>query len=139
MSTILEEAPIAEAPQEEFWGRYNKRFEFPLSTIAAVLIHLGVVALLMLILVHLMNGSHQNGGVPILTAPGRGWEDGGEGRAEDGGEHEPRKEKSGDPWESSLDPLPDPEKLPEVKDNLRKLIEDETGAMPISSANVGAY
>jgi len=139
MSTALEEAPVAEAPHEEFWDRYNKRFEFPISTLAAALIHLGVAALLVVILVHLMNGSPRNGPVPILIVPDLGLDDDGEGRPDDGGVRDPRVEKAGDPWTASMNLLPNPEELRRVEADIRRYIEDETGTVPISSANAAQY
>ena len=52
-STQLSDGP----PEEEFWDRYNKRLEFPLSTVATVLLHALIAALLLLVLGYLMNSS----------------------------------------------------------------------------------
>lgn len=136
--TDLEQTPPG-PPPEQFWSRYNRRFEFPISAAAAVLLHSGVAALLLIVLVQLMGSSPSRGAVPIELVPELGLDDDGSGRPGGGGFPDPLVEKDASPWTASLALLPDPAKLPDVTQSIRKLIDDEAGAIPISPANAPQY
>ncbi len=134
-------AVIEPPPEEEFWDRYNKRLEFPLSSVAAVLLHVGVAALLVFALVRLMDKDEDKSGVPVKLVNLAGLDDEGEGSSGSGGIDDPIVRTDNDPVRSAIDSLPDPSKLPEIKENLRQSIKylDPTGNMPISDANAAAY
>jgi hypothetical protein len=97
---------IAEPPPEKFWDRYNRRFEFPLSTVAAIVAHVAVAALLLVVLVHLMNGSSRASGVPVTLVEDLGSDEDGKG-AEGAGVSDPGAKASADPWAASVFLLPD--------------------------------
>ena len=42
-------------PEEAFWDKYNKRLEFPLSTVSAVLVHVLIGAVIVFGIFHLMD------------------------------------------------------------------------------------
>ena len=42
-------------PEEVFWEKYNKRLEFPLSTVSAVLVHVLIGAVIVFGIFHLMD------------------------------------------------------------------------------------
>src|SRR5437762_1594920 len=72
-------------PEEEFWDRYNKRLEFPLSTVTTVLLHVLVAAFLVLTYSYLMK-KEDKGGVPLSLVPDMGGlDDDGSGSAGSGG------------------------------------------------------
>ena len=48
--TVIPDGP----PEEEFWDRYNKRLEFPLSTVTAIFLHVLVAAFLVVIFTYFM-------------------------------------------------------------------------------------
>ena len=137
MSAILED--VSEPPQEEFWDRYNKRFEFPISTTIAVLVHVAVAALVIVTLVHFMNRSSKNGGMAVQLVPDLGMDDDGLGRDGSGGVDDPKIESDSDPWRASLALLPSPTDLPKVQEDIRKLFDDESGTLPVSPANAPQY
>jgi hypothetical protein len=128
-------------PEEEFWDKYNKRLEFPLATVATVLIHVLVGALLVFILVRLMDKGEDKSGVPVKLVDMTGLDDAGLGSAGSGGVDEPVFRRDGDMLKAAIDSLPDPSKLPEIKENIKQSIKylDPTGNLPISDANAAAY
>jgi hypothetical protein len=127
-------------PDEEFWDRYNKRLEFPLSTVAAVLFHVVVAVGLAYALLALEN-TEDRSGVPVKLVNLTGLDEVGEGSAGSGGVEDPFVKADGDPLKSAVDSLVDPSKLPEVREQLRNTIKyiDPTGNLPISDANAAAY
>lgn len=100
-------------PQAEFWERYNKRLEFPLSTIAAVLLHVVVGALVVFILARLMGNAPDRASVPLILVQDDGEDDTGRGTAGDGGEREPVLAPTKDPFPPN-DSAPLPPTLPNV-------------------------
>ena len=45
----------ANGPSEAFWEKYNKRLEFPLSTVSAILLHVLIGAVIVFGIFRLMN------------------------------------------------------------------------------------
>jgi hypothetical protein len=128
-------------PEEEFWEKYNKRLEFPLATVATILLHVLVGAVLVFVLVRLMDKENDKSGVPVKLVDMMGLDDAGAGSAGSGGVEEPIFKRDGDMLKAAIDSLPDPSKLPEIKENMQKTIKylDPTGNLPISDANAAAY
>ena len=126
-------------PEEQFWERYNKRLEFPLSTVVTVLVHALVAGLLVLMLAYLMNGSNKSSAVPITLVEVVGQDDDGDGAAGSGRVENPIEKPPTDPWQASRDLLPNPADLPKVEAAIRKLLEDPERAIAISPANGAQY
>lgn len=130
---------ISGPPEEEFWERYNKRLEFPLSAVSAVLLHVLVGAVLVFILVRLMDKEDRSEATLKLIEVG-GLDDIGDGSAGSGGIEDPFVKAEGDPATDLLKSLTDPSKMPEV-DDVKQTIKylDPEGNLPISNSNVAAY
>ncbi len=128
-------------PEEDFDEKYNKHLEFPICIVSAVRLHVMLGALLIFVLVRLMGSGDDKGGVPVKLVALDGLDDSGEGSAGSGGVEDPFIKADGDPDKALLDSLPDPAKLPDVKENMQKSIKylDPTGNLPISDANAAAY
>src|SRR5437763_1278525 len=93
----LEPEPLPPGPpEEEFWDKYSKHLEFPLSAFAAIFLHVLVGALLIFIHVRLMNQCDDKSSVPLVFVEPGGMDDEGLGSAGSGGD------------ESDLKPTPDP-------------------------------
>ncbi|HEV3383832.1 MAG TPA: hypothetical protein VG097_03400, partial [Gemmata sp.] len=137
-----EETPekIEGPPEEDFDDKYNKRLEFPISLVAAILFHVVVGAVLIFVLVGLLGDGDDKSGVPVKLVALDGFDDSGEGSAGSGGVEDPFIKADGDP-DKALDSLVDPSKLPDVKENIQKTIKyiDPTGNLQISDANAAAY
>jgi hypothetical protein len=127
-------------PEEEFWERYNKRLEFPLSTVSAVFLHVLVAAFLIVTFTVLMKKTDKSG-VPVSLVPDMGGlDDEGTGSAGSGGVQDPLKEGKVSSLEEQLKVLPDPSKLPEIKQDLRDSLKYDTeGNIPVSDFNAPAY
>jgi hypothetical protein len=132
-------AVVEGPPEEEFWEKYNRRLEFPLASVGTVLLHVAIGALLVFMLLKL-SSKEDRSGVPIKLMEIAGI-DSGDGSVDPGGEAEPFLRDAGDPTKAMLDSLPDPSKLPEVREKMEKTIKyfDASGKMPISNTNVAAY
>lgn len=132
--TLLLDGP----PEEEFWRRYNKRLEFPLSTAMAVLFHALVAGLLVLTWSYFMKKEDKSGVVVSLVPEMDGLDDSGEGSAGSGGVVNPRH-----PEQNAFPQLPDvpnPAELPKIKQDLSKLLQFEGESnIPISNASAAAY
>ncbi len=127
-------------PEEEFWERYNRRLEFPLSTVAAVMIHVLVAAVLIFVLVKLMDQGEDRSTVPVKLVDVAGMDDFGEGSSGGGGIEDPLVQANSNPWKAAERLLPSPDVLPQVKEDLRKIIlDDPNGDLSISDANAPAY
>ena len=131
--------PVDAPPEEQFWERYNKRLEFPLSTAVTVLIHALVAGLLVLVLSYLMNGSKVASAVPVSLVEVVGQDDDGDGSAGSSRVENPIGIAPTDPWQASLALLPSPADLPKVEAEIRKLLEDPERAVAISPANGAQY
>lgn len=134
--TALPEGP----PEEEFWERYNRRLEFPLSTVSAVLFHVIVAGFLVLTYSYFMKKEDKSG-VPVNLVPDMGGlDDTGEGSAGSGGVEDPLKDSNKSALEEQLKVLPNPAELPTIKENLRESLKfDNEGNIPISDFNAPAY
>ena len=126
-------------PEEEFWERYNRRLEFPLATIAAVLVHVVVMAGLVYALLALMNVEDTANPKLELVAVG-GMDDGGEGSSGSGGNPDPDVIRDANPMAAAQRVLPTPQALADAKENIQKLVlEDPNGKLPIAASNAAAY
>ncbi|MDB5309541.1 MAG: hypothetical protein JWO38_3743 [Gemmataceae bacterium] len=137
-----ERDPLSDGPpEEEFWERFNSRLEFPLSTVTAVLLHVVVGALVVWVLIGLARSAADKSSVPVKLIDVAGMDDAGEGSMGSGGINDPLKQGDPDPWKENLWVLPDPSKLPEVKQEIRDAIklDDPNGQIPISDANAPQY
>lgn len=134
-------SPDGEGPPEEsFDEKYNKRLEFPMALVSAILIHVFVGALLIFVLFYIIGLGDDKSGVPVKLVDLGGFDDGGEGSAGSGGVEDPFFKADGDPSKFLQDSLADPTKLPEineVKQTIKYL--DPTGNLPVSNANAAAY
>lgn len=137
-----EEGPeVIEGPSDEdFDEKYNKRLEFPISIVAAILLHVMLGAFLVFVLLGFLSLGEDKGGVPVKLVSLNGLDDSGEGSAGSGGVDDPFIKADGDP-DKALDSLVDPSKLPDIKEDMQKTMKyiDPTGNMPISNANAAAY
>ena len=135
--TQIPEAP----PEEEFWERYNKRLEFPIATVAAVLLHLTVAACLVFFFLGYFGKNVDKSGVPVSLVPDMGGlDDEGTGSAGSGGITDPLKEAKSTSLEEQLKVLPDPSQLPVIKDNIKESLKyDNEGNIPVSDFNAPAY
>jgi hypothetical protein len=125
-------------PEEEFWESYNKRLEFPISTVAAVLYHVIVIAVLIGAGRWLLKDPDRSS-VPMTLVNVDGWDASGNGSQGSGGEPDPLAIGSPDKFKDESKNLPTPEALPDVSmADLRKLMDDN-GATPISKSNAAAY
>ena len=131
---------VMEAPEEEdVWERYNKRMEFPLAAVAAVLVHVVVFSVLVYVLVGLMGGEDRSGPDLKLMRVG-GLDDSGEGSVGSGGQENPDREADVNPVTAAEKSFPTPEALAEAKADLSKIVlDDPNGKLPISAPNVQAY
>jgi hypothetical protein len=130
--------PVEGPPEEEFWDKYNKRLEFPLSTVATVLLHVVVGVLIVWILLT-MEGKEDRSSVPVRMMDVAGMDEFGDGSAGSGGRDDPIIEKMNvDPATAAIASLANPSDLPQIKEKTIKLI-DPTGNLPITAANAAAY
>jgi hypothetical protein len=132
---------VPQLPEEEFWEKYNKRLEFPLATVTAVLLHIGIAALLIFILVRLMN-REDTSPVPVQLVQVFGLDEGGGlGSSGSGGVEDPFVRADAEPDRAIINSLPNPNQLPEIRDEIRQTIRyfDEQGRLPISDSNAAAY
>lgn len=94
-------------PEEEFWEKYNRRLEFPLSTVGTVFLHVMVAAGLFLVLNYLIAKPENKEGVPMSFVDAGGLDDTGDG-SEGGGGDESVIAISGEQPVVNLDTIPDP-------------------------------
>lgn len=128
-------------PEEEFWDKYNKRLEFPLSAVSAVLVHVLVGALLIYVLFTLMANKNDRSGVPVKLVDLAGLDEAGMGSAGSGGEDDPFVVRDGDQRKSDITSFINPSDLPKVREDIQQAIKyfDKEGRLPISDSNVAAY
>ena len=127
-------------PEEEFWDRYNKRLEFPLSSVTAILLHVAVAGFLVATFTYFMKKEDRSS-VPVSLVPDMGGlDDEGTGSAGSGGIEDPLKEGKTMSLEEQLKVLPDPSQLPVVIQNLKDTLKyDNEGDIPVSDFNAPAY
>ena len=132
---------LPQLPEEEFWEKYNRRLEFPLATVAAVILHISIAALLIFILVRLMAWKDTSP-VPVQLVQVFGLDEGGGlGSAGSGGVEDPLVRADAEPYQAMINSLPNPNQLPEIREEIRQTIRyfDEQGRLPISDSNAAAY
>ena len=100
-------------PSEAFWDKYNKRLEFPLSTVSALLLHALIGAVIVFGIFRLMNSEADRKTIAMQPADIVGFDDGGLGAPNPGGEQEAdtRRPERVAPADrpGALDPRPLPE------------------------------
>ena len=136
------EAPVAVngPPEEEFWDRYNKRMEFPLATVAAVFIHVVVLAMLVYVLVGLMDSGEDRSNPDLKLMQVGGLDDAGDGWAGTGGLADPDIVRDVDPFKAAKEVLPTVQSLNDAKENIQKIVlDDANGKLPIAAPNAAAY
>jgi hypothetical protein len=132
-------ADIAELPDEEFWDKFNRRLEFPLATVGAILVHVFFGAGIVFGLFSLMNGEDRSN-PPLQLVNVGGMDDIGEGSAGSGGVADPDLVKDVDPIAAANAVLPTPKALADAKEAIQKIVlDDPTGRMPVSASNAAAY
>jgi hypothetical protein len=125
-------------PEEEFWERYNGRLEFPLSTVAAVLLHVAVGALLVFVLVRLMDHGDDRSAVPVKLIDAIGMDDAGDGSAGSGGSDAVKEGEN--QFKAQQDILPTPQALEKAREDIKRMVlEDPTGSLPIAASNAAAF
>jgi hypothetical protein len=114
-------------PDEEFWEKYNRRFEFPFSTVGAVLLHVAVACLLV-VLWSKMKSSAPDKALPLTVSNVDGLGEGSPG-ADLGNDAVSREEEIKAPPITAEDLA----RLPEVMDTIKDVLPDPTGtAIPES-------
>ena len=121
-------------PEEEFWERYNRRLEFPLGTAIAVLIHVAVAAFAVFLFVRLMDKGGDKSAVPVKLIEPLGMDDAGDGSAGSGGQDDPTTVGENQ-FLAKADTLPTLEQLDKVKEQLKVVLDDPAGSLPIAAAN----
>lgn len=142
-------APTAEAEPEPFafdgppeetdvWQKYNKRMEFPVATVAAVLAHIVFGVLIVFGLFSIMNEPPKpKTNLKIMNVGGI--DDAGEGSAGSGGTEDPAVIKDVDPFQSATEILPTEQALADAKAEIQKtVLPDATGNIPIAAPNAAA-
>ena len=132
---ILDQGP----PDEEFWEKYSKHLEFPLSSVGSVLFHVMVGAII-IFMFHLANTSEDRGAVPMkLVEPG-GFDDEGEGSAGSGGIQDPVTEGNHNPFQTKPQEVMPSEKLPDAIANIKDLMKAlDEGDTPVSAQAAAAF
>ncbi|MFM8272983.1 MAG: hypothetical protein ACKODX_11700 [Gemmata sp.] len=126
-------------PEEEFWERYNKRLEFPLATVSAVLLHVFVLVVGVYVLFRLMSGADSPNPKLELVAVG-GMDDAGEGSSGSGGNPDPDLVRDVSPMNSAKSVVPVTPAIEQAKENIQKIVlEDPNGKLPVAAANAAAY
>jgi len=128
-------------PDESFEEKYNKQFEFPLSIVGSLLMHVMIAGVLAYLILVLMNKGEDKSPVAVKTMAVGGMDDNGDGSSGSGGQEDPLIEKMNqDPATAAEISLADPSKLPQIED-VQKTIKllDPTGNMPVSASNQAAY
>ena len=109
-------------PDEEFWEKYNRHFEFPFSTVGAVLLHVGVACLLVVLWAKMRESAADKDAVPLVISPVDGL-----------GEGSPGADLGIDPISKNDEEIKAPitadeiAKLPEVLESVKDVLPDPTG------------
>jgi len=127
-------------PEQSFDEKYNKRLEFPLSFVSAILIHVLVGAMLVFVLFSLMGIGSDPSGVPVKLVNLEGMDEAGAGAVGSGGtEEDPFFKADANPDMSAMS-IADPSRLPDVKINPQQPMKhDLPGKLPIPDANSKAF
>ena len=134
---ILDSGP----PEEEFWEKYSGHLEFPLSTVAAILLHVAAGAFI-IFMFHLANRGADRNSVPLTLIDPGGFDESGQGSQGSGGKDDPITKGDSNPFEKSItDILPDPSMIPQAKADLKDLMKDfdPNSEMPITAENAAAF
>jgi len=124
-------------PEEEFWERYNRRLEFPLATVAAVLLHVAVAAGFIFLLVKVMGGGPKSD-VPVQLVEFFGDDDIGAGMSGSGGRPDPIAEGENQ-FVKQQEALPTPEQLAKVEEAVKRVLLDDAGVLPVAAANKAGF
>jgi hypothetical protein len=118
------ELPPPAPPDEEFWEKYNGRFEFPFSSVGAVLLHVSVALLLVFIWMK-MEKKAPNKDLPVVISPIDGLDpfDGAPGAGTDNADQAAQEDK----FETPTIPPEDLQKLPDVLDTIKDVLPDPDG------------
>ncbi|MBX9581883.1 MAG: hypothetical protein K2X87_16385 [Gemmataceae bacterium] len=108
-------------PDEDFWDKYSRHLEMPVSWTAAVLFHV-LVGVGFLFVLPLLMGGLDRSTVPVKIMEVGGLDDEGEGSAGSGGQLEPMVGDN-NPFLQKPD-VPDPTDLPETKEASVEKIQD---------------
>lgn len=132
---ILDQGP----PDEEFWEKYSRHLEFPLSSVGSILVHV-MVAATIIFMFHLANTGTDRGAVPMkLVEPG-GFDDEGEGSQGSGGTEQPIAEGNHNPFEKKSNEVMPLDKLPDAIANIKDLMKElDEGDAPVSASAAAAF
>lgn len=126
-------------PDEEFWDCYNRRLEFPLAAVAAVLVHVVILVGGGYALFSVMRDDDNPGPKLELVAVG-GMDDAGEGSAGSGGNPDPDLVRDMSPMNSTKSVVPVTAAIEQARENIQKIVlEDPSGKIPIAASNAAAY
>ena len=124
--------------ETDVWEKYNKRMEFPVATVAAVLVHIIFGVLIVFGLFAIMNEPQKpKTNLKIMNVGGI--DDAGEGSAGSGGVEDPAIVKDVDPFQSAKEILPTEQSIADAKAEIQKtVLPDATGSIPIAAPNAAA-
>ncbi|QDU20723.1 hypothetical protein [Urbifossiella limnaea] len=125
-------------PEEEFWERYNRRLEFPLSAVAAVLLHVAVAAFVIFLFVKVMGAGPDRSAVPVSLVDLGGDDDIGLGSKGSGGTTDDIKEGENQ-FKAQKNELPTPEQLAQAEVAMKRVLLDDAGTLPVAAANRAAF
>jgi len=132
------DGPVDGPPEEDFWECYNKRLEFPLSAVATVFLHVLVAALLIWIIVGLMDPDEDRSNPELKLMQVGGLDDSGAGAAGSGGQEDPDIERNVPTGGEKNVPLT-PAEISKAQADMRIVLEDKNGKLPIAPSNAAAY
>lgn len=124
-------------PEEEFWERYNRRLEFPLATVAAVLLHVAVAAFVIFLFVKVMAGGPDKSAVPVSLIDVGGMDEAGLGSVGSGGGDAIKEGEN--QFKAQQDVLPTPEQLAQADVAIKNIMMDDAGKLPVAAANKAAF
>lgn len=138
-SDAADAVPLEGPPHEDFWEKYSKRLELPLSAVGSLLLHVVIGSVLLYVVTTLMNTGDRSD-VPVKLAAIGGLDDAGDGSPGSGGIEDAIREADANPLRAAIDALPDPNRLPEIKEDIQKTLRlvDPSGNLPITTENAVA-